>query len=457
MPARVLENEAFQEHGAEIISDVSAFPISVTNFHVADPVAIKEITTSRSRFPKPTKVYELLSLFGPNIVATEGEQWKKHRKPVAPAFSERNNKLVWDEATSIVLNMFQSRDWKGKDEVVVDHIVDMTLPIALFVISVAGFGRPVSWDDDVVIPAGHRMTFKEAMGIVSNNMKLRALLPDWAMNLRYEWRMARLAYQEMRMYMVEMIGNRRTAEVKEVQYDLFSGLLADGGELSDEELMGNIYIFLVAGHETTAHTLAFTFGLLAVYQDIQEKLYQHIKSLSPDGRTPDYEDMPKFTYALAVFYETLRMYTPIPIVAKYSVEDTTLNTLKIRPDGTYEPASVFIPKDATISLDLASVHYNPRYWEDPYTFNPERFMKPDWPRDAFVPFSAGVRACIGRRFFETEGIAILITLVSKYKITVKDEPQYRGLSTEQLREKLLRARPIVTVTPYHVPLVLTRR
>ncbi|EJD37066.1 cytochrome P450 [Auricularia subglabra TFB-10046 SS5] len=438
-------------------AQITALPVSITNFHVVDPTAIKEITLSRSRFPKPTKVYELLSLFGENIVATEGDKWKRHRKPVAPAFSERNNRLVWEETTSIVLNMFKSSAWRGKDEVAVDHIIDITLPIALFVISVAGFGRAVSWDDDDSLPAGHTMTFKQAMGIVSQNMATRAMLPDWVMSLRHSWRQAKTAYKEMRLYMEEMIKARNTAEAKETRYDLFSGLLADGGELSDQELMGNVYIFLVAGHETTAHTLAFTFGLLAIYQDIQDRLFEHIQSLTTEGTVPEYEDMPKFTYALAVFYETLRMYTPIPIVAKYSVEDTTLNTVRIRPDGQYEPATVFVPKDSTVSLDLAGVHYNPRFWKDPYKFCPERFMEPDWPRDAFVPFSAGARACIGRRFFETEGIAILITLVRHYKITVKDEPQFRGLDQEQLREKLLRARPIITVTPYHVPLVFTRR
>ena len=103
-----------------------------------------------------------------------------------------------------------------------------------------------------------------------------------------------------------------------------------------------------------------------------------------------------------------------------------------------------------------------RYWDDPHAFKPERFHG-DWPRDAFLPFSSGARACLGRRcvfpsplqsfcrsqrhrFFETEGIAILTMLVSRYKITVKEEPQFAGETFEQRKARIFRVTAGLTLT-----------
>lgn len=451
----------FEQFGCDMYSRVSAFPRVGSSVNIADPEVVREVTLSRSRFPKPVRLYRILSVYGPNIVASEFEEHKKFRKAVAPSFNERNNSLVWDETVKIVLGLFETPEWKGKASVAFDHVVDITLPIALFVIGAAGFGRQVSWEDDNSTPPGHKMPFKEALNITSVSLRVKILLPRWATYLKSSWRRASIAFDELYLYMKEMIQDRRNTFEKGEHFDLFSGLLDCEDDpvdrLTDDELIGNVFIFLVAGHETTAHTLAFTFGLLALYQDEQEKLYQHIMSVTgPDGVIPGYEEMNRFTYSLAVFYETLRLYPPVTSIAKYSAEDTVLTTTATRPDGTHYAKQVAIPANTSIGISITGMHYNPRYWDNPNEFRPARFLG-DYPRDAFMPFSAGVRACIGRRFFETEGLAILTTLVSRYKITVKDKPEWIGLSVEEKREKLLQATPILSLTPKQVPLVFTRR
>jgi len=118
--------------------------------------------------------------------------------------------------------------------------------------------------------------------------------------------------------------------------------------------------------------------------------------------------------------------------------------------------SIPIPKGTQLNIHIPGVHYNPRYWDDPHKFNPSRFLK-DWPRDAFLPFSAGARACLGRKFFETEGIAVLTMLASQYKITVKEEPKFAGETFEQTKSRILSATQKLTLTPIRVPLVFTRR
>ncbi|KAF9054617.1 cytochrome P450 [Panaeolus papilionaceus] len=450
------KHSPFLADGCDIRSLVSVLPEAQTFIILADAAAAKEVNLSRARFPKPMHLYRTLALYGNNIVASEGDEWKKYRKICAPAYSDRNNKLVWDESVKAMIGLF-NEVWKGKESIVVNHVVEITLPIALFIISVAGFGRDISWADDEAIPSGHTMSFKDALHIQSTDYFIPLLLPKWTMHLTNRTHAAFQAVDELKKYMSEMI-QQRVQEAKVDRYDLFSSLLSanfqslDGTTLTEDELMGNIFVFLLAGHEAT-HTLAFTFGLLALYQDEQEKLHQHIKSVLADGREPTYDDMKHLTYSMAVFYETLRLFPPVTEIPKQAMEDTVLSTSNIQGDTK----SVSIPKGTYVTISTAGLHYNPRYWPEPESFNPSRFLKPDWPRDAFLPFSSGPRACIGRKFSETEGIAALTLMVSKYKITVKEEPQFVNETFNERKARVLNTRAGISLTPVNVPLVFTRR
>ncbi|EIW78358.1 614 534 cytochrome P450 [Coniophora puteana RWD-64-598 SS2] len=454
-----MKHTTFEKHGLDIVSSIGFFPKARASLWVADAMVIKDMVWSR-RFPKPLFQYKILTFFGENIVVSEGEEWKRYRKIVAPAFSERNNRLVWDETTRIMLDLFDN-EWKGKQEVAVDHGVDLTLPLALFIIGAAGFGRQISWAEDAIVPPGHQMTFKEALHFVTQNLVIKLTVPKFALGWTKVFRQTRLAFEELHQYLDEMIKERRSSEKSTETHDLFSSLLKanedDGvreGEvkLSNSELIGNIFIFLVAGHETTAHSLSFALAMLALYPDVQEKLYQHISSVLPDRRIPTYDDMPQLTYSLATFNESLRMFSPVTAVPKQSNQDTTL----VVTDTNGEKRTINVPKDTILNLDMPGVHYNPKYWEDPHTFNPERFLG-EWNRDAFIPFSAGYRACVGRKFSEAEGTAVLTLLISRYRVEIKDEPQFAHETWEQRKERVLRAESRVTLAPVRVPLVFKKR
>ncbi|KAK0438005.1 614/534 cytochrome P450 [Armillaria borealis] len=301
------------------------------------------------------------------------------------------------------------------------------------------------------------MTFSEALRLTCSGVVLKIIVPRWAMGLIPKWAKVRAAFDELEAYMLEMIRTPRTAE-KEERSDLLSSLLDAnddedllGGEtkLTDQELLGNIYTFLIAGHETTARALAFAFALLALYPDQQEILYRHIKTIVPDGRNPTYEEMPLFTHSVAVFYEALRLFPPVTLIPKMSIEDTVL----VSTNKAGERKTIPVPQGAILDVDVAGLHYNPRYWKDPEMFDPSRFLG-DWPREAFVPFSQGARACMGRKFSETEGVAVLTMLISKYKISVREKP---GETFEERKDRILQTRAGISLTPIHVPLVFTRR
>ncbi|KAI9438742.1 cytochrome P450 [Lactarius indigo] len=439
---------------------VAMFPWPKTTIYLADAAAIKEVATYRAKFPKPVYLYSMLLAFGGNVIASEGEDWKRYRTITAPVFSERNTRLVWDETVRIMFDLFDNV-WGDNPKIVLDHCVDITLPIALFVVGVAGsFGRRVTWTSDLTVPPGHQMTFKDALHIVSTKLFLKMVAPDWAMNLTERTRRINLAFSELEQYMAEMVHARRSSETKEERHDLFSVLLdatsddPDGSlTITEQELFGNMFIFLLAGHETTAHTLCFTFALLALYPDEQERLYQHIKGIMASlNGMPTYEDMNRFTRSMAVLNETLRMFPPASTIYKKATEDTNLTVGNADGGKTTFP----VPSGTEIEFHVPGLHYNPRYWKDPHTFRPERFLE-EWPRDAFLPFSSGARACIGRQFFETESIAAITMMMSRYRVEIKEELKFIGETFEQRYARITAFDLNLTNAPRRVSLVFKRR
>jgi cytochrome P450 len=263
--------------------------------------------------------------------------------------------------------------------------------------------------------------------------------------------------------MLEMVDARTNSDKVEQRYDLFSGLLEavqdePGGEgaLSDEELIGNMFIFLFGGHETTTYTLCFSLALLALYPDEQERLYQHINGVMSGGSSlngiPAYEDMSRFTRVLAVLYETLRLFPTVTYIPKVAAQDTTLTVRNVDGGETTFP----VPSGTEINIHVPGLHYNPRYWKEPHKFIPDRFLG-DWPKDAFIPFGQGARACLGKRFFEIEGIAVLTMLVSRYKIEVKEEPAFALETFEERYARITAFNQGLTTSSLRVPLVFKRR
>jgi len=181
-----------------------------------------------------------------------------------------------------------------------------------------------------------------------------------------------------------------------------------------------------------------------------------------DGKLPEYEDMSSLSRSTAVFYETLRLFPPVNIIPKVCAEDTTLSISAAASSysevqGTEIPRrSVPMTKGTRVMIHIPGLHYNPRFWDEPESFKPERFLR-DWPREAFLPFSGGPRACIGRRFFEAEGIAMLSAIISQFKVGVKEDAQFSGETWEARKARILACKAGLTLTPLKIPLTFLRR
>ncbi|KAK7453294.1 hypothetical protein VKT23_011969 [Stygiomarasmius scandens] len=528
----------YKTSGWDIAAALSFFPRVRITYLISDPGLVKRITSSRAEFPKSTEQYSVLRMFGRNIVTEEDEEWKKYKRICAPAFSERNNRLVWDYALRTMSEFFDDvwlADKVGnKTDVVVEDFKVPCTQFTLRILVAAAFGQLLSWKyvdtsytsfmessstspvhSLVQKPAGNssdKLAIEEIFEIISEDLFLKLVFPEWLLR-NAEWALlpfgklrnrvirVRKAFDGLQTYMKDIITTRNSgasssgsslmSSDSEKKADLFSNLieanesdgeLKDGqvwdselgeyvspdanspkkqtgtsgnAKLTDAELMGNIFIFLLAGHETTAHSVCYAMALLALYPDEQEKLYQHILSVCPLDQLPRYDDLPQLTRSMAVVQEALRLFPPVIGIPKKSAEDTSF--VVTNPE-TGEQVTIPVERGEQIVLHVPGVHYNPRYWKNPGEFSPDRFMPgSNWPRDAFVPFSAGARSCLGRRFAEIESVAIITMLTLKYRVKVKEEAKFRNETSEETKERILKSRNGITLTPLRVPLAFTRR
>ncbi|KAG8765843.1 hypothetical protein FRC12_007253 [Ceratobasidium sp. 428] len=353
--------------------------------------------------------------------------------------------------------LFEMWDKREGGKVWVQQITDVTEMLALMAISSAAFGRRLSWNKEAeVIPKGYKMSFRRALGIVSSSPVIRAIVPSWADGLTEKWHTMSVAYAELMKHLQEMKAARRSEGKKDLGItvgeangllsstdNLFDILItasdAEAAEraLSEEEVTGNAFIFLVAGHETTAHALAFSLGLLAIYPDVQEEVYSHIKSVIGMREVINYDDLSELKLVTGVFLEALRMYPVVMQVQKLAQEDTILS---VACNGSraneYAREEFLVPANSLVYISVLGMHYNPTYWPDPERFSPARFAEP-YNKDAFLAFSAGHRSCIGRKFAETEATVALAMLLARYQISI-DETKIPPIAGETAQVKTFR-------------------
>jgi len=246
--------------------------------------------------------------------------------------------------------------------------------------------------------------------------------------------------------------------------------------LSDNELYGNMFVFLLAGHETTANTLEYALALCAANPEIQEKVYQEIIAVI-GHRIPEYEDFSTLVYPMYVMKETLRLFPPVTSLPKSPPKDTTLQVpLKKYQNSSSSSSSIIdnstislkIHAGTIINVDIAALHRNPKFWPHPDQFYPQRFdpkselqntlfmhqnphNNPNvykdqkesgdhlpYYRQALIPFSDGVRSCLGKKFAEVEFVCALSSIIQRFTV---------HLPSDVNKDTLLDSHSILTLKP----------
>lgn len=209
-----------------------------------------------------------------------------------------------------------------------------------------------------------------------------------------------------------LVAARRGRGSAGVPGDLLDVLLrardGDGGPLTDTEIGDEVATFLLAGHETSANTLAWSLTLLSAYPAARQRLEEEVDAVLGD-RDPDADDVGAMPWAQAVVAEALRLYPPAWTIERDALADDVV-------------AGTPVPAGSLVAISPYLVHRHPGFWPDPAGFDPRRFL-PGGPADAatrhryaFIPFDGGRRACIGSAFAELETVLVLATIARRFRL-----------------------------------------
>ncbi|KAK1228980.1 hypothetical protein PQX77_007969 [Marasmius sp. AFHP31] len=354
---------------------------------------------TRSTFIKSPDSVIGAGLYGGNVFTTEGDEWRKHRRIVGPAFGNSLYQLVWDQSVQTYRDMVAGEGWAGKKSVEVEKLQDATFKFALIVLGICAFGFDFNWTSPLASPGGD-MSVQEAMRTVIDNWIFILFAPGWVKSLPFpSFKHTLKAYTQLELFMQEQVKLRREeirghASGEYRRRDAFSMLVqaneADENaknNLSDRDLIGNVFVMLFAGHETTAHTLAATLALLAVTPDAQDEVVKQIIDVVGWDRDPEFGDYHNLNKVLAAFFEALRLFPAAYILIREPSEDFVLDIPNPRGQEGTQPCP--LPKGTWTLVDMIGLQRNPRYFEDPEEYKPSRWHTMPNDSELFTGFNFG--------------------------------------------------------------------
>jgi cytochrome P450 len=353
-------------------------------------------------YGKRTRGYDKLrDLLGSGLVTSEGDFWKRQRRIANPAFHRERIAHFADvmvDCATHMLDGWRTRIPEGARFDVADEMMRLTLRIiGLTMLSADVEGRSSSVAKAV----------DEVLHITINRIRGMVIWPEWLPtpeNRRYD--SARGALDGV---VNSMIAERRRSSDTSKD-DLLSMLMAardpeTGDGMSDVQLRDEVMTVFLAGHETTANALAWTFYFLSLHPYVADKLREEVKEVLGD-RPPKLQDLERLVYADKVIKESMRLRPPVWALTRSTIEDDVIAGYRIA-QGSW----VFISSYVT--------HRDPRFWPNPEGFDPERFSLEEEakrPKCAFLPFLAGPRKCIGETFAMMEARLILATVVQRVRM-----------------------------------------
>jgi cytochrome P450 len=360
---------------------------------VHHPDDVKRVLVSNHRnYTKGMGLDRVKILLGKGLMTSEGDLWKRQRYMMQPFFHRRvitEFAKTLDAANDRFIARWEALAARGEPVNITEEMSELTLDIVLRSI----FGRDL---DRMSEQAGGN-----PFEVVTKNQER---------NLQFAFKFRSLAK------IVAGLMERRRAEQEE-HFDYVGMLMSardkdTGAAMSDRELIDEVMTLVVAGHETTASGLNWTWYLLSQNPEAEARLHAEIDA-APDMLTPSLAQMESLAYTQQVVNEALRLYPPGWLLSRRTIETDVL--------GGYD-----IPAGANVLLPLYLLHRDGRFWKDPEAFWPERFApehEAERPRFSYMPFAAGPRHCIGETFALYEMLMHLYKVARRYRLTyVPDKP-----------------------------------
>ncbi|HEY4214427.1 MAG TPA: cytochrome P450 [Steroidobacteraceae bacterium] len=371
--------ELFARHG-----DIYRVYVPTRKSHtyvVHHPDDVKRVLVSNHRnYTKGVGLDRVKILLGKGIMTSEGELWKRQRYMMQPFFHRRvitEFATLIDSANDRFIARWEAQAARGELVNITEEMSELTLDIVLRSI----FGA----DLDRMQPAFEVVT------------------RETERNLQFAFK-----FRSLTKLVAELVRRRR--ENQEEHFDYVGMLMTardkeTGDPMSDRELIDEVMTLVVAGHETTASALNWTWYLLSQHPEVEAKLHAEIDA-APATTAPSLSQMESLSYTQQVANEALRLYPPGWLLSRRTIETDVLSGFEI-PAGT------------NVLLPLYLLHRHPRYWKDPNAFWPERFApehEAERPRFAYMPFAAGPRHCIGETFALYEMLMHLYKVARHYRL-----------------------------------------
>ena len=377
---------------------------------VSHPDLIEEVLVTKNRyFVKHGALRYARLLLGDGLLTLEGEAWRRRRKLVQPAFYRE--RIARHAATMVAVAERMMGGWG--DGQVRDVHADMTR-LAFEVAATCLFGEDLSADAAAVDRLERHFHARVA----------RLLAIPWFVptpkHLGVWWAGLRL----LRTVRHLVAGRARAAG--DGRDDLLAMLLDardDGGPaMTRRQIREEALTVLLAGHETTANALAWSWYLLARNPAAEVRLHEEVDRVL-GGRAPAFEDLPRLEYAGAVVAEALRVYPAAYAIGRQAVAACAI--------GGHA-----VPRGTTLLMSQWAVHRDPRFYDAPEEFRPERWAggaARGLPRYAYFPFGGGPRACVGSSFALTEATLVLAAVARQFRLAVRPDLDVRPLPSMTLR------------------------
>lgn len=400
---------AMRQHG-DVVRFVCGPPgVRVEFYAMFHPDAVQHVLVDRVdcwRKDNPAYV-EMAALFGDGLLTSQDDRWRRQRRLLAPLFTRRRlaeqAEVMADEARALIPR-WRTLAAEGRPVDLHAEMVRYTMRVLARVL----FGADV----EAVIPR-LAATFPVLQDAVVRRVTSPSLVPR-AWPTPHHIRVRR-AQRELYAVADELIAARQQVSDRK-QNDLLAQLLTardpDTGEhLSANEIRDQVLIFLLAGHDTTATTLTCALHELGAHPEYQDVIAREATDALADGE-PTLDTVDSLPVTQQVIKETLRLYPPAYLLGR------------LTPNGD-EVTGWRFPPETTVLLAPWATHRHPRFWDDPYRFDPARFApeaSAGRHRYAWFPFGAGPRACIGLQFALTEAAIALGTLVAAYHVQPPPKP-----------------------------------
>jgi cytochrome P450 len=374
---------------------------NVDAYLLSHPDLIEEVLVALNRnFIKPRLLRDAGEVLGNGLLTSDGEFWLRQRRLMAPAF--HRERIASYGATMVEHTSAMLRGWRdGGTYDIHDTMMHLTLGIVARTLFGADVGERAA-DVGVALEIALQR-FVERMSL----MRLLDRLP-LPRNRRF-----RRAMEKLDGIIYDVIEHRRRSGRDEG--DLLSLLLQaqdeDGSRMTDTQLRDEVITLFLAGHETTAISLSWTFYLLAQSPEVEERMVRELDDVL-GGREPSVDDLPRLRYVEMVVKESMRLYPPAWRVGREAITDC-------------EVGGFPVPAGAQLIMSQWVTHRDARFFDDPLLFRPERWGDEGigkLPRFAYFPFGGGARKCIGDSFAMMEAILILAAVSQRFHLRLVPQP-----------------------------------